>query len=225
MTFGVFVPPFRPVFDYGGAAVIPPAAQWWEAGSAPAPVWVYTPKGATSLAASYSNLANPGTYDASPQVAPTWDAGTGWTSDGTKWLRVPSLTYAADQSQVLLVRFSDVTASGTFIGTGIGDGNIGIGPYFYGGKIYNNGAYTFIGSGAPGAGVMAVAGNQGYLDGSADGATMAATGLPVTNYIGIFSNGSGGEKVAGKIQACAYWDTVTDVATWLPAVMAAVALI
>ena len=217
--------PFAPTFDRHAAAAAAAAADWWTAGSAPTPVWVYTPKGAALLSASYSHLVNPGTYDAAPQVAPAFDAGTGWTSDGTKWLLAPSLTYAADQSQVLLVRFSGVSGTGTFIGTGIGDGHFGIAPDFFGGKLYNNGAYTFIGTGAPGTAVMAVAGNQGYLNGATDGATFAATGLPITAAIGIFANNAGGEKVPGSIQAAAYWDTITDVTTWLPLVMAAVALI
>ena len=36
-------------------------------------------KGAASLAASYINLANPGTYDAAPGTAPSFDTATGWT--------------------------------------------------------------------------------------------------------------------------------------------------
>lgn len=74
MTFGVFAPPFRPAF--GGAASPPAAAPWYLAGGAPTPIAVYQPKGAASLAASYVNLANPGTYDAAADVpgygAPTW---------------------------------------------------------------------------------------------------------------------------------------------------------
>jgi hypothetical protein len=67
----------------GGADV-----SWWLAGgiSAANAIAAYQPKGAASLAASYVNLANPGTYDAAPGVAPTWASGTGWTFNGTQWL-------------------------------------------------------------------------------------------------------------------------------------------
>ena len=55
------------------------AAQWWLSGGVSAAncVAAYQPIGATSLAASYTNLANPGTYTAAPGVAPTFDAATG----------------------------------------------------------------------------------------------------------------------------------------------------
>lgn len=47
----------------------------------------YQPVGAASLAASYVNLQNPGTYDAAPGVAPTFDTAEGWVFNGsTQWL-------------------------------------------------------------------------------------------------------------------------------------------
>ena len=56
------------------------AARWYLAGgiSASACVAAYQPKGSTSLAASYTNLNSPGTYNAAPGVAPTWAVAT-WT--------------------------------------------------------------------------------------------------------------------------------------------------
>ena len=54
---------------------------WWLAGgiSAANVVAAYQPKGAASLAASYVNLANPGTNNLTAPAAPTWNAATGWT--------------------------------------------------------------------------------------------------------------------------------------------------
>lgn len=77
MTFsGGFGHVFRPVFDPGLAAL-----PWYRAGGASLPVAAYQPKGAASLAASYTNLANPGTYDAAPGTAPSFNTATGWTFD------------------------------------------------------------------------------------------------------------------------------------------------
>lgn len=81
------------------------AANWWEAGGATNCVAAYQPKGAASLAASYVNLANPGVFDAAPGVAPTWDAATGWSFNGsTQYLRsgVPGSAAVS-----FLMRFSD----------------------------------------------------------------------------------------------------------------------
>lgn len=55
---------------------------WYQAGNSPAPIAVYLPKGAASLADSYVNLANPGTYNLAPGAAPAFDTATGWTFDG-----------------------------------------------------------------------------------------------------------------------------------------------
>lgn len=45
-------------------------------------VAAYQAIGAESYAASKVNLANPGTYDLTDGVAPSWNAETGWTFDG-----------------------------------------------------------------------------------------------------------------------------------------------
>lgn len=67
----------------GGATAIP----WYLSGgiSAANCIGAYKPKGAASLAASYTNLANPGTYTASfTGVTPLWSAANGWELDGTE---------------------------------------------------------------------------------------------------------------------------------------------
>ncbi|MBP9759242.1 hypothetical protein KBD45_06100, partial [Candidatus Dojkabacteria bacterium] len=56
---------------------------WYKVGGASGVVAAYQPIGATDLANSYVNKANPGTYNASPGVAPTWDAANGWIFNGT----------------------------------------------------------------------------------------------------------------------------------------------
>lgn len=43
----------------------------------------FRPKDAPSLADSYTNIVTPGTNNAAPGVAPTFDASTGWTFNGT----------------------------------------------------------------------------------------------------------------------------------------------
>ena len=60
----------------GGGAPTP----WYLAGGAPTPIAVYQPKAAASLAASYVNLANPGTHDLTVlRTAPTFNASLGWS--------------------------------------------------------------------------------------------------------------------------------------------------
>lgn len=61
-------------------------SNWWEVAGKTC-VAAYQPKGAASLAASYGNLANPGTYTLGPGDAPTFDTALGWTFDGiADWL-------------------------------------------------------------------------------------------------------------------------------------------
>ena len=189
----------------GGAAV-----PWYLSGGILAAncVAAYQPKGAASLAASYVNLANPGTYDAALGVAPTWAAGTGWTFNGsTQWLDtgiVPAGGYS------MLVQFANA----------VGAGNHGHGVYaaagqrFYvrprsGGvsRIYGYGDTGQVIAGAPAAGNMAIAGPQGYLNGVADGgapgawvATVLSIAIGAENGIGLpIGNWFQGDVIAAAV--------------------------
>ena len=95
----------RPIFD-PGLAVAPP---WWQVAGKTC-VAAYQPKGAASLAASYVNLANPGTYDAAPGAAPTWASATGWTFNGTQYLVVAGLVQ--NRPLTMLVSASQSSSDG-----------------------------------------------------------------------------------------------------------------
>lgn len=100
MAFGKIL---RPVFDPGLAV-----APWWKVAGKTC-VAAYQPKGAASLAASYVNLANPGTYDAAPGAAPTLTA-DGWSFDGTQYLVVAGLVQ--NRPLTMLVSASQSSSDG-----------------------------------------------------------------------------------------------------------------
>ena len=104
------------------------AANWWEV-SGKTCVAAYQAKGAASLAASYVNLANSGTYDAAPGTAPDWAAGTGWTFDATN-SEYLTTGVTPGQTWSWLVRYADVTNSAAgpqVFGSGIATNDV---PYF-----------------------------------------------------------------------------------------------
>lgn len=111
----VFQRPFSATFDRRAAAA---AVPWWLAGGVEAAnaIAVYQPKGAASLAASYSNLANPGTYDAAPGVAPTWASATGWTFSGTEYLLSSLSPNQRPLTYILRIKTTGTTGYRTLIG-------------------------------------------------------------------------------------------------------------
>lgn len=233
MAFGgVFHPVFRPIFDpIGAVAAAPPAVDWWEAGNAPAPIAVWQPKAAASQAASYSNVVNPGTYDAAPGTAPSWSS-AGWACNGSTHYLTTGLT-PADTDYVYVVRFSSVAGSGArglfgSYSSGAGASMIQVndsGMDAYNGADYPSGYVN----NAPTmtAGVYAIEGKTLYRDGVAEASSVpAGSGTFLAAFLGAINiNGSAGNFFNGTIEAAAVWDTTTDAATWLPLVMAAVALI
>lgn len=216
---GAFASPFQPAFDRG--AVVTP---WYRAGGAPTPIAVYQPKGAISLAASYVNLANPGTYDAAPVTnAPTHASATGWTFDGIDQSLTTGIQPALTWS--MLCRFTDATTSGYKILVGYyitTNQGFGIFPLGGGTNFYAcNGNEASFGAQVVG-GVAAIADRGVYVDGVSRG-NLASSGS-----VGVFAIRIGGQVaryLACKIQAVAIWNTSTNHATWMPAVSAAVALI
>lgn len=190
---------------------------WYLAGGvlAASCVAAYQPKGALSLAASYINLANPGTNNAAPGVAPTWDAATGWYGDNTKYLAtgiIPASGWSAicrfsglstgDNDQILFGSYGG--ASGQYFGCQARYGVVDDHYYFNGGLSTGLGARLT-------AGVMAIAGASGYLDGLAETTTIPAWGAATTREIYLLAfnnNGSLVSAMTGYIQAVAIYNTI-----------------
>ena len=180
-------------------------ANWWEptTGSYTV-VAAYQAKGAASLAASYVNLANPGTKDLTAGTAPTFDAATGWTFAGSEWLTTGYSTI--NTSMTVIVRFSDA-ASGVYTMCGsIGSGRHRIMPnrsnlVYYGDTTKSPGMTS---------GVLAIAGTTGYRNGTSEGAvSIGASTNPY--YIGAqYETGNAVAKWSGKIQAVAIYSTTLD---------------
>ena len=187
---------------------------WWEV-TGETCVAAYQPIGAASLAASYSNLANPGTYDAAPGTAPTLDA-DGWVFASSAYLKsgvIPGAAYT------MIVRFSNYTPTGGAVIAG-SEGATGTKFYFYpqrstsedfkqyafGDDGTETGADTGVASG-----VMALAANKGYYNGSFDvnAGTWSGTGLEI--YIAACNvNGTAMLFSPSKIQALAIYSTTLD---------------
>lgn len=85
----------------GGAGVVS-VTPWYLAGGITAAqcMAAYQPKGAASLAASYTNLANVGTYTAAPGTAPAFATATGWTFNGATNNRYLETGIPSNQSPV-----------------------------------------------------------------------------------------------------------------------------
>lgn len=224
MTFGaVFQRPFPPVFDRGLDAAAA-AAGWWTYGGATGCVAAYQPKGAASLAASYVNLANPGTYDAAPGVAPTFDAATGWSfaAAASQYLNsgVPGTSALS-----MLIRFSN--ASGALVSFGAAIETGGTKYILWRPRNTTNrqlylASSSLIKAGALTSGVFGYAGATVFLNGLSDGSVLPMPSLPaglpgIAIYIGALNFAGTAAQFSGiNVQAVAiYSDTLSagEVAT------------
>lgn len=190
----------------------PPPGDWWDVSGATC-VAAYQPKGAADLAASYSNLANPGTNDAAPGTAPTWNSTDGWVfaSASSQYLTT-GIVPASGWS--MIVRFTG--AAGTAVNmwmVGVnsgGDNKFYLSPSFaLNDRLYGGGGFTIIG-GDLASGVMCISNNQPYLDGSTDGGTVTAWSGTQTDSVFIGCLNNGGSPLFywnGNIQAMAIYST------------------
>ena len=196
-----------PVIKTGGS----PA--WYRAGGAPAPVAAYQAKGAASLAASYVNLANPGTYDCTLGSAPTLSGG--WGFNGTSnYLKTGVVPSANSWSAVIQFSAAATPAGGTYA-FGVLDGAttkfFGIAPtYATTDCLFANANLVQIAAGAKTSGNLAIAGAQGYYNGSTFGSAISQSGLNPAReiFIGCLNNsGSAGNYLAITIHALAIYNT------------------
>jgi len=182
---------------------------WWDNnGAISGCVAAYAPKGAASLAASYTNLTGNATYNAAPGVAPTHSSADGWTFNGsTQYLTTgitPTTTYTA------LCRYSDYGGINKyFFGAYKTAGTIIFGAYIStSGRGYWNGTAVLTVGTSVSSGVQGIAGNTAYYNGSRDGTIVSAANTGLTMYIGALNNdGSPLLYLSGKIQALAIYST------------------
>ena len=201
-----------PLLTAGPSRFLGGGAKWWQVPGATC-VAAYQPKGAADLAASYVNLANPGTYNAAPGVAPTLAAG-GWSFNGsTQYLLSPLYLHGTTHS--VIVRVAAVTNGGHAFGTFSGL-VYQLVPKAAGGIEYRTSiTYTIAPQCTDGV-VAMVPASGGYRDGIYEtpiAAVAAASG--VTLAIGARNNaGAFQGLLAGTIVAMAiYSDNPATVAT------------
>lgn len=189
------------------AAAAPPS-NWWTISGATV-VAAYQPKAAASLAASYSNLVSPGTNDAAPGSAPTWNSTDGWIFNGTPYLVTGIVPSSGSWS--MFIRYSGASGTTFMAGTDdtFGNNKMYVSPLFAGNRLYANGNNAF-GSAGSASGVIGVAGTKGYINGSDDGVTLGSYSNTQTNdiYLGALHGGVGPTgNFSGNIQAVAIYST------------------
>lgn len=208
MFVAPFAAPFPSPVASSGAAAVP----WYLAGGVAAANCkaAYQAIGAASLSASYTNLANPGTNDAAPGLAPTWASATGWTFNGTSQYLTTGVTPVNDQTWSLMVRYTmPGTSTGFLLGAFSGSAYYALQPNYPDNNLYyENGSYLGV-SPRLASGVVGFAGNKGYRNGSADSGTIpTATGTLPAVFIGCLnSGGSPAYYHAASIQAVAIYNT------------------
>jgi hypothetical protein len=140
-------------------------------------ICAYKPKGAVSLAASYSNLANPGTQDAIATVPPTWNSTDGWIFNGTDQYLDTGAYPTSDWS--VLIKFSDFSLLGRYL-LGVEDYDIN-GMFSFGDNsslhdVYYIGVDTIVTVHASiVGGVRGISQYQPYLNGLVDGSPATTT--------------------------------------------------
>lgn len=204
----VLRPPFGP-----GLAAAAATADWWEVAGKTC-VIAYQAIGAASQAASYVNLANPGTYDATPGVAPTWSSAAGWMCDGTRYLNTGYVP--PDTNLSVLVRYANMstgvdfnTLCGSLDGSGyyiVRASGAGVRSWWNGGT---GGLYVVPDTIT--SGVMGQAGLTAYFDGSSVGTIPGGTQTSGNMYVCAASFGGGTYyPFTGDVLAfVAYSDTLT----------------
>lgn len=195
-----FVPPLvaplvAPLATPGGAVV-----PWYLLGGVTAAqcVAAYQPKGAADLAASYINLNNPGTLNASPGVAPNWDANNGWVFNGTtQWLIGGPSNYTSGGACTTIARFSNLagTSGNPIFGLGFAtlfyvifpnEGNLNCTYYIGNSSKQSTGAIT--------SGVVGMAGLACFKNGVNVGLN---AGVPAAQTVAMAIGGS--RRTSGAI--------------------------
>lgn len=180
----------------GGAAV-----PWWLSGGLAAAdcAAAYLAKGVASLATSYVNLANPGTYNLSVySTAPSLVA-TGWQVSAADRTALVATGLTTAVALTVLIRYTNVASNGVLIAED-SYGALDIWPKFNTTRRYRRGGESTI-STTPSSGIIGFAGNDAIYNGSKL-ATIPAGTVPSGNLLLCGKPYAGGSP-DGTIVQCA----------------------
>jgi len=198
----------------GGAA----AGPWYLAGGIAKAncILAYQPKGAASLAASYTNLVNPGTYNAAPGIAPGWDAVNGWKGDGSAWLDTSYIVPDASNFTIVVKFTNQAKAYENVCGADNGSVRISIIPWYTSDKLVAYVGDTLFSSVQQGmaSGVVILTKTDCYRNGILDFSITAESYPNVKMAVmGRRYGGSGYNCINSYIQAFAIYDINFDAPT------------
>ncbi len=188
------------------------AAPWWPI-SGQTVLAVYQPLGAANLTESYLDLSGNGNH-LSVGVAPTFNSSTGWTFNGTtQYLITPIIVPTLNVYSILcrfdnaaVIAYSALIADWTTV-----NARFGLFPIYAGtNNMYGNGGLRQIAAAAHTSGVMGIAANQGYFNGSTEGSPMSPFSGTSTNALYIGARNIGGVASTfyqGNIQAIVIYTT------------------
>jgi hypothetical protein len=191
---------------------------WYLAGGVAAAncVAAYQPIGAANLAASYVNLANPGTYNAAPGVAPAWNTTDGWIGNASGYLETGIIPSSNTWS--MIARYKNGSAVALNFQTCIGQINGAANRCYLvqqsgAGFAYGNGGNLFYAP-ATTSGVMALAAQNAYLDGINVGTIPSGSATFLELYI-LARNSSGAPDLLSTqlhVQAIAIYNITLSAA-------------
>lgn len=211
MGVTIFRPGQRMMIPGNGVQVWSPRAAsasggWWDNnGAISGCVAAYQPKGAASLASSYTNLTGNVTYNAAPGVAPTFNSSAGWTFNGSSQYLTTGIVVS--RIYTVIVRFS-ASVGGYLFGAWKQSGTIlyGIQPVSGGNRTYWNGTSAINLSGGQSSGVIAIVGASGYINGVLDATLPANADTGLALHIGSLNrDGTASNFIGATIQALAIY--------------------
>lgn len=174
------------------------------------PLIAYRPAGASDLANSYVNLANPGTYNASVGLgAPDWSAGTGWQFNGSNQSLTTNYDMPSDSSYTIIVKFSGITNTGVLLyNWGLTSRQIRLQPdNGSDAVVYALASTAVTKSPAMTDGILAIAGAKGFRNGTAE-VSLQNSGGSDPGVLKIACARDNSLVLAGYIQDFGYYASV-----------------
>lgn len=188
------------------------ALPWYLSGDVPTAncLAAYKAIGATSLATSFINLINPGTYDLTGGVNPSWDQATGWNFNGTTQYKNTGITPATGETKTwsMICKF---VALNSWVAMGcstnyVASTSFAISPNQSASRAYQNGFVPLLVPSIATAGTIAIAGSNCYYNGIYEGSVILSDVISSEITIGAITGGA--YFYAGAIFSAAIYNII-----------------